>query len=107
MEQHSLRLIIAFVILFVGVRILMGLLTMAIDSLVTASGLKLVDRGLGSLFGLARGCVIILAFMLIGGMTNLPQQTYWKQALLRPMAETAAYTIKPYLPGAFARHVKF
>lgn len=105
--SQSVRLIIAFISLFIGVRLLMWLLIMAIDSVITASGLRLVDRGLGSLFGLARGCVIVLAIMLICGMTNLPQQHFWKQALLRPMAETAALTIKPYLPGTLARHVQF
>jgi membrane protein required for colicin V production len=103
----SLRLIVAFVSLFLGTRLLMGLLTMAISSLITASGLKLMDRGLGSLFGVARAAVLVLALMIIGGMTNLPQQAFWKHAVLRPMLETSALTLKPYLPGSVARHVNF
>jgi len=106
-EEQSLRLITAFVSLFVLTRLLMSLLTMAIDSIVTATGLKLMDRGLGSLFGIARGAIIVLALMLLGGLTDLPQQVFWKQALSRPMLETAALNIKPFLPGAFARHVQF
>jgi membrane protein required for colicin V production len=107
LEQQSIRLITAFVALFIVTLILMSLLTMALDSVITASGLKLVDRGLGSLFGFARGFIFILALMLIGGLTSLPEQSFWKHALLRPMLETAALNIKPFLPGAIAKHVHF
>lgn len=106
-EEQSLRLITAFVSLLIVTRLLMSLLTMAIDSIVTATGLKLMDRGLGSLFGVARGTIIVLALMLLGGLTDLPQQVFWKQALSRPMLETAALNIKPFLPGSFSRHVQF
>lgn len=101
------RLIVAFIALFIGVRLLMMLLTMAIDALVKASGLTLADRGLGGLFGLGRGLVIVLAVVLVCGMTAIPQQPFWKEALFSPLAETAARTVKPFLPGDFARHVQF
>jgi membrane protein required for colicin V production len=101
------RLIVAFIALFIGVRLLMMLLSMAIDALVKASGLTLADRGLGGLFGLGRGLVLVLAAVLVCGMTAVPQQAFWKEALLSPMAETAARTVKPFLPGDVARHVQF
>jgi membrane protein required for colicin V production len=104
---EALRLIVAFVALFLGVRILAGLLAMAIDAAVKAAGLSLADRGLGGLFGLARGIVIVLAGVIVCGMTDLPQQPFWRDALLSPMAETGVRTVKPLLPEALARHVKF
>ncbi|CAL61404.2 putative colicin V production protein [Herminiimonas arsenicoxydans] len=104
---NTTRLIVGFIVLFIGVRILMGLLTMALDAVVKASGLTLADRGLGGLFGLARGLLIVLAGVLLCGMTAIPQQGFWKEALFSPLAETAALTVKPFLPGDFARHIKF
>lgn len=101
------RLIVGFIALFIGVRLLMLLLTMAIDALVKAAGLTLADRGLGGLFGLGRGLVIVLAVVLVCGMTAIPQQPFWKEALFSPLAETAARTVKPFLPGDVARHVQF
>ncbi len=101
------RLIVAFIVLFIAVRLLMALLTMTIDAVVKASGLTVVDRGLGGLFGLGRGLVLVLAAVLLCGMTAIPQQAFWKDALLSPLAETAARTVKPFLPGEFARHVQF
>jgi membrane protein required for colicin V production len=104
---EAVRLMVAFVALFIGVRILMGLLTLAVDALVQAAGLSLADRGLGGLFGLARGIVIVLFGVILCGMTSIPQQDFWKNALLSPMAETGARTVKPFLPAALAQHVQF
>jgi membrane protein required for colicin V production len=104
---EAVRLMVAFVALFLGTRILMGLLTLAIDALIKASGLGLADRGLGGLFGFARGIVIVLFAVILCGMTSIPQQDFWKNALLSPMAETGARTLKPFLPAAFAQHVQF
>lgn len=101
------RLIVAFIALFIGVRILMALLAMAIDALVTAGGLSLADRGLGGLFGLGRGIVIVLAGVILCGMTSIPKQDFWRNALLSPMAESGVRTVKPLLPDAMARHVHF
>ncbi len=104
---QAVRLMVAFVVLFIGVRLLMSLLTLAVESLVTASGLAPADRGLGGLFGLARGLVFVLAAVILCGMTAIPQQAFWKNALLSPLAEAAARTVKPYLPAAYAQHVQF
>lgn len=104
---NSMRLIVAFIALFIGVRLLMMLLTMALDAVIKASGLTLADRGLGGLFGLARGMLIVLAAVLLCGMTAIPQQAFWKNALLSPLVETGARTVKPFLPGDVARHVNF
>ena len=104
---ESLRMMLAFVALFIGVRLLMGLLSLALDSVIKATGLSLADRGLGGLFGLARGLVIVLAAVILAGMTDLPKQPFWRNAMFSPMAEAGARTVKPFLPVALARLVQF
>lgn len=101
------RMIIAFVVLFIGTRLLMGLLILMCESLIKASGLSFVDRSLGSLFGFARGMLIVLSVVILCGMTAIPQQPFWKDAMLSPYAESAARSVKPFLPDEFARHVQF
>lgn len=101
------RLIVAYLVLFIGVRLLTWLLGKVLEGLVKAGGLTIADRGLGGIFGLARGMVIVLAVVLLCGMTAVPQQPFWRNALLSPMAETAARTVKPFLPSSFARQIRF
>ena len=101
------RLIIAFVVLFIGTRLLMGLLILMCVSLIKVSGLSFVDRSLGSLFGFARGMLIVLITVILCGMTAIPQQPFWKDAMLSPFAESAARSVKPFLPDEIARHVQF
>lgn len=101
------RLIVGFVILFMGTLLLGGLVNLAIRQLIRAAGLSFADHGLGGLFGLARGSVLVLTGVILSGLTALPQQAVWRDALLSPMAETAVRTIKPMLPPDWARHVRF
>lgn len=104
---HMTRLIVAFAALFIAVKLLMLLLALAVESVIKAAGLSIADRGLGGLFGFARGVVIVLAAVLLCGMTAIPQQAFWKNALLRPLTETLARTAMPLLPGSLVSHVKF
>jgi membrane protein required for colicin V production len=100
------RMIVAFLALFIAVRLLMALLMRAVDAMIKAAGLNLADRGLGGLFGLARGCVIVMTLVLVCGMTAIPQQAFWRDALLSPLAVSAVRTVMPFLPGSVTQHVK-
>ncbi len=104
---ETVRLMVAFVALFLGARIVMGLVMMAVDLVVKATGLSIVNRLLGAVFGLARGCVIVLAAVILCGMTELPKQAFWTGAVTSPWAERGARMVKTFLPPELARHVQF
>lgn len=104
---NATRLIVGFVAIFLATMLAMKLLAMTLEAIVKATGLAPADRGLGGLFGLGRGLVIALALVLLCGMTSMPKQSFWKNAFFSPLAETAARTVLPHLPGSFARHVSF
>lgn len=101
------KLIVAFLILFIGTKLLAALISRALQEVVRAGGLTLADRGLGGLFGFARGCVIVITLVLLCGTTSIPKQPFWQNATFSGLAETAALTVAPYLPGEFTRHVHF
>lgn len=103
----TLRLVVGFAILFAGTLVLAALVNRAIAHIIEASGLKVVDRGLGGLFGLARGALIVVTLVMLAGMTDLPRTPMWREALLSPLAESAARTIKPWLPDEWGRRIAF
>jgi membrane protein required for colicin V production len=102
-----LRLIVAFLLLLLGGALTMAIINWGILRAIAAAGLELADRGLGGLFGLARGVVIVLALVLVAGMTRAPQMDFWKDALFSSLAEAAVDTLLPFLPVEVAGKVKF
>lgn len=54
----------------------------------TAAGLSGMDRGLGMLFGLTRGVVIVGFAALLGLSMRLQHEPWWRHGSLMPYAET-------------------
>ena len=101
------RLVCGFAILFIGTLLLSSLVNGAIAHIIRASGLQVVDRGLGGLFGLGRGVLIVMTVTILAGLTDLPRTPVWRDALLSGVAESAVRALKPWLPDAWAERVNF
>ena len=91
-----------FASMIVGV-ILISLL----GKIVTAAGLGFADRGLGGTFGFVRGLFIVLVLVTGAGFTTLPEQPFWQNAKLSPLAVDAMREIKPHLPQSVAKWVRY
>jgi membrane protein required for colicin V production len=72
-----------------------------------AAGLGVLDRFLGGVFGALQGIAILLALVVAGGLTSLPQQPWWRDAVSAPPLETAALASKPYLPPELAKRIRY
>ncbi len=103
----TLRLVAGFAVLFIGTLLIAALVNRALAHIIEASGMKIADRGLGGLFGFARGALIVVTLVILAGMTGLPREPVWRNALLSPLAESAARTVKPWLPDDWAGHIHF
>ena len=103
----ALRVVAAWVAVFVAVLVLMALLRLAVRGLLKALGLSLSDRLLGFLFGLARGLIIVLAIVAVGGMTSLPKEKWWGEAYFSAPLETAELASKPWLPPEVSKRIRF
>jgi len=103
----AVRTLAGCALVFVGVLVIMALVRMALGSVVKALGLSASDRILGMLFGLARGLLVTLLLVGIGGMTAAPQQAWWQHAMLAKPLETAVLAVKPWLPDNVAKRIRF
>jgi len=106
-SDGSVRALTAFVSLFVVTLILVSLLGMAVARLLRNAGLGLEDRLLGGFFGFARGILIVLTLVLLSGLTALPRQPAWSDAMLSPPLEALAAAMKPWLPQAVSRYLSY
>ena len=104
---QSVRLLAAFVILFLGALLLMSLVSMSIAELVKNLGLGVMDKTLGGAFGLLRGLLVVMILVLLAGLTALPRQGFWRSAMFSAPLEALALNIKPWLPDEFAKRISF
>lgn len=103
----ALRIVAGWVAVFVAVLILMSLLRLAVRGLLKALGLSLTDRLLGVIFGVARGLLIVLVLVAVGGMTSAPRERWWSEAHFSAPLETAVLAGKPWLPPEVAKRIRF
>lgn len=105
--NQGLRMVAGFAIVFLGILLLASLLAIAISELFKQAGLGWVDRGLGAMFGLARGLLIVGVLVLLGGMTSLPQDPRWRNAMFSAPMEAMVVAVKPWLPQDMTKHIKY
>lgn len=82
------RYIAAWLLLFIGVLLVFGLVSMFLSQLVKATGLGATDRLLGTVFGFARGVVIVLVLVFLIRELLPPRDQVWlHQAQLMPQVD--------------------
>ena len=101
------RIVAAWVAVFVVVLLCMALLRLAVRGLLKALGLSPTDRLLGIIFGAARGVLIVLVLVALGGMTSVVKEPWWRGAYFAAPLETAVLASKPWLPADVAKRIRF
>lgn len=96
-----------WILLFVASILAMSIFRVLARKTLHAIGLGFFDRTLGMVFGAARGMLLILLLVAIGGMTRMPEEPWWREARLAPLAEQGVSYIKPWLPNDLAKHIAF
>ncbi len=106
-SQETARIVASYVLVFVVVLILWGVLVWLLSRLVKAIGLGWLDTVLGGLFGVLRGVLVILALVWLAGMTQMPEQTFWREARVSRAAEDVALLTKGWLPDSIAQRIRY
>ena len=104
-SSQMLRYAAGFVVVFVAVLVGTVLVSALIIKLISAVGLGPLDRLLGSLFGLMRGVVILLAVTVFVGMTPMRDTEAWKQAQGTQWLQQFLHVLKPVLPADFGKYL--
>jgi membrane protein required for colicin V production len=105
--DERLRLLAGFGGVFLVVLLLMSILAIFASRLVKSAGLGVEDRVLGGAFGLVRGVLVVMVLVLLAGLTALPRQPVWRDAVLsRPLQSLAGY-VKGWLPAHFGQRITY
>jgi membrane protein required for colicin V production len=104
---EQLRILAAYVIVFIGVLLISSLLTIALSSLIKKIGLNWFNRFLGGFFGLVRGLLIVCVLVFLAGLTSFPKDARWTNAMFSAPLEALVKSALPWVPQIVAKHVKY
>jgi len=104
---ESLRVLAAFLILFLATLLLASLLGIAISAIIKKIGLGWLDRLLGAGFGVVRGLLIVCILVFLAGFTELPKDTRWRNAMFSAPIEALVVSLLPWVPESIAKHIKY
>ena len=104
---EALPLLVGFAAVFIAALVVMSLLAMVASKLVKSAGLGVEDRVLGGVFGLARGLLVVMVLVLAAGLTALPRQPAWRNAVLSGPLEAVAGQIKAWLPAGLSKRITY
>ncbi|MEK9939963.1 MAG: CvpA family protein [Methylotenera sp.] len=105
--SESLRTLAAFLVLFLATLLLATLLAIAISAIFKKIGLGWLNRLLGAVFGAFRGVLVVCILVLLAGMTEMPKDARWKNAMFSAPIEALVVSMLPWLPEGISKHVKY
>lgn len=97
-HSPTVRMIVAFGVLFVASLIIGALVNFLIGQLVDRTGLSGTDRLLGVIFGCARGVMLVTILLMMARLTPLPTEDWWKGSMLIPQFHPLETWLQGYMP---------
>ena len=101
---ESVQYAAGFVVVFIAALFAGGLLAWLTSKLVAAVGLRPIDRVLGSVFGLLRGAVAVLALAVLVHLAKVQHSEWWTESMTAGAATTALRSLKPVVPERFGAY---
>ena len=106
-NDPTLRLLAAFVSLFVLSLIVGAIINFFATQFVQRAGLTGVDRTIGAVFGFLRGILLITIIVMLLGLTTLPNEKWWDESFFMFRFEVIATWLKDLLPDDIARYFQY
>lgn len=103
----SVRMAVAFAVLFVATLIVGGLVNYLMGQLVEKTGLSSTDRMMGLVFGIVRGVAVVAIIVLLAGLTPVPQDPWWRESQFLHHFQELALWMRGYLPPEVASYIAY
>lgn len=103
--SEPVRYAAGFVLVFIATLFMLGLVATLVSKLISAVGLRPVDRILGALFGALRGVVLLLAVAAVVSMLPFKSFNTWRTSVGAQLLTATLHTLKPVLPDEFGKYL--
>lgn len=104
-QNNALRTGICFVVILISVLLLGMLFSFLLNKLFSYLNLGMINRLLGSVFGLLRGVALIVGLMFVVQLTSLPQTLAWQRATLLPYFTSLSLWLQTFIPEDNAEYL--
>ncbi len=104
---EALKILAAHIIVFFGVLLVASLLIIALSGLIKKIGLNWLNRGVGAVFGFARGFLIVCVLVFLAGLTSLPKDARWTNSMFSSPLEALVKSMLPFIPQMVAKHILY
>lgn len=104
---ESLRVLAAFLVLFLSTLLIASILGVILSAIVSKIGLGWFNRSLGALFGVLRGILIVCVVVFLAGLTDLPKDSRWRNAMFSAPIEALVIAMLPWVPESISKQVKY
>jgi membrane protein required for colicin V production len=99
------RFWVSYVLVFLLVLILCGILARLMRALISATPLTFIDRLLGGAFGVARGAVVLVIVAMLVTLSPFAHSSSWRQSHGALWLGQAIESLKPVLPQSLNVHI--
>lgn len=106
-EVESIRAVVAFLIVFVGMVFIGSLVNFMVGRFIRKTPFSMADRTLGIFFGLLRGVLVVTLLVFFAGLTPMPRDPWWQGSYSVSKFQSIALWMKGVLPEEIGRHFDF
>ncbi|BAP55592.1 colicin V production protein [Thioploca ingrica] len=103
----DLRLGVALITLFLLTLILLEWISYLVINSMKSSQLSLPDQFIGMLFGIIKGNLVIILFMMCAGVTQLPMTLWWQKSFFIQTNKPIVILLRSQLPIEIAIQFNF
>ena len=103
--SEALKTVVGFLAVFVASAFGFGLVSWLVRKVAEKVGLRPVDRVLGSLFGMARGLILLVFAAFVVGLTPWARESVWLESRLAQVLMVMANQARVLLPEEFLKVV--
>ena len=105
-QTETLRFVVGYAACFFGILLTGAIISMLVSWAIRGSGLSGVDRTLGAGFGLLRGLLVVVAIVMVVGITDNRREDWWKESQLAPELVPAADQLQALIPESWLAYLR-
>lgn len=105
-NSSTTRLAVSFLLLIL-ITIVIGKVINWLLTEKRAGGLSALDRIGGLFLGVVHGWILMIALVLVAGLTALPKDRWWRQSKYLPTLQAAAITVKGTMDTEIASSINY